>query len=136
MKQFLIITAIVSLMFMVLVSGCSISKPTVTPTIKPPITGFIGVWDTNFDQMTLTANGNTITGTYEFRNGTINGTVSGNTLTGTWAQSYSDDPDFNSGDCVLILSSDGQSFTGNWRYGHSTDLNAQWNGSWTGTKIK
>jgi hypothetical protein len=134
MKQPLVIIAIISLLLMVVVSGCSILK-TGTPAVTPITTGFIGVWDTNFNQLTITANGNTITGTYGFRNGTLSGTASGNTLTGTWTQSYSDNPDSNTGDCVLVLSSDGQSFTGNWRYGHSTDPNAKWDGSWTGTKI-
>jgi len=134
MKRFLIIPAILSLMLIVAFSGCTTSKQT-SPTAAPTTNGFVGLWDTNFDNLTITANGNTVSGTYEFRNGTLTGTVSGNVLTGTWGQSYSDDPDYNSGDCVLTLSSDGQSFTGNWRYGHSTDPNAQWDGPWDGTKI-
>lgn len=147
MKQILIITAITSIMLIVLVSGCSSSNtntptPTVTttalstPTTTPISNGFVGMWNSNFNQMTVTGNGNIITGTYAFRNGTINGTVSGNTLTGMWTQSYTDRANSTSGDFVFTLSSDGQSFTGKWRYGHSTDPNAQWDGSWTGTKVK
>ena len=134
MKRFLIIPAILSLMLIVALSGCTTSKQT-SPTVAPVTTGFVGLWDTNFDNLTITANGNAVSGTYGFRNGTLTGTVSGNVLTGTWGQSYSDNPDYNSGDCVLTLSSDGQSFTGNWRYGHSTDSNASWDGSWDGTRI-
>lgn len=76
-----------------------------------------GEWTTNWGDMVLTQTGSTVTGTYTHDQGRINGMVSGNTLTGTWSESPSYDPPSDAGDVELVMSADGKSFTGKWRYG-------------------
>ena len=92
--------------------------------------GFGGQWATNFGTFTgplsMTVNGNTVTGVYANTDGSFKGaftcTVSGNVCTGTFA-----DP-ANSGTLVLTLAGDGQSFTAAWS---ATNGNK---GVWNGTK--
>ena len=43
-----------------------------------------GTWETDYGEMVLTQNGNTVTGTYGEADYTITGTVSNNKLTGTY----------------------------------------------------
>ena len=82
--------------------------------------------------MQFTQSGNQVTATYTYDDGRITGTVSGNTLTGTWSESPSYQPPDDAGDIVLTMAADGNSFTGNWRYGTSTGT---WDGTWTATRI-
>ena len=53
-------------------------------------TTWTGTWDTSWSgggaRMHLTQNGNRVTGTFEYKGGTIDGTISGNRLTGRWTQ--------------------------------------------------
>ena len=48
--------------------------------------GAPGIYKTDFNELTLTQQGNKITGTYKYRNGRIEGTINGHTLTGMWFQ--------------------------------------------------
>jgi hypothetical protein len=84
--------------------------------------------------MTMTMIGNMVNGTYYEGDGTISGTVTGNTLTGTWTETPTRLPPDDAGDFVFTLSQDGHTFTGKWRYGHSIDPLAEWDGSWDGTR--
>ncbi len=83
-----------------------------------------GEWETNWGNMVLTQSGASVVGTYTHDQGRISGTVSGNTLTGTWSEAPSYGPDHDAGDLKFVMSADGISFTGEWRYGSS--------GSWSG----
>lgn len=86
-----------------------------------------GVWETNWGDMTLTQTGDKVSGTYTFDQGKITGTVSGSTLTGTWSEAPSYAPPHDAGEVEFIMSEDGKSFTGKWRYGSEGD----W-GGWDG----
>ncbi len=90
-----------------------------------------GTWETTYGTMVLSQVGNQVTGTYEHSNGHIIGTVSGTVLTGTWSEQPSYSPPDDAGDVQLTISSDGNSFTGGWRWGSS----GGWTMNWNGTKI-
>lgn len=88
-----------------------------------------GEWDSNWGKMILTQNGASVSGTYTHDSGRVSGTISGNVFTGTWSESPSYSPPNDAGDMELIMSADGKSFTGKWRYGSTSS----W-GSWDGGK--
>lgn len=67
--------------------------------------------------MVLTQNGASVTGTYTYDSGKINGTISGNALIGTWSESPTYAPPNDGGEIEFTMYSDGKSFTGKWRYG-------------------
>ena len=90
-----------------------------------------GTWDSGqWGEMKLTQNGSTVTGTYTWDEGKIEGTVFGNMLRGTWSESPSYSSPDDAGDFEFTLSSDDNSFTGKWRYGSDGD----WDGDWTAEK--
>lgn len=86
-----------------------------------------GEWTTSWGDMTLTQTGSKVTGTYTYDQGKISGTVSGNILTGTWSEAPSYAPPHDAGEVEFVMSEDGKSFTGKWRYGSEGD----W-GNWDG----
>lgn len=90
-----------------------------------PAADWAGTWETNFGTMSLTQNGTSVTGSYAYQSGSINGTVSGNTLTGTWVET--DDR----GTFSFTLSADGKSFSGSWK---ETSPNPNQGGSWNGSR--
>src|SRR5205807_6032235 len=91
---------------------------------------FTGVWDTvaggNYKYtLTLEQNGKQVTGAYTPGNGKVEGTVTGNVLRLRWTQ----DPDLK-GSSRLVLSEDGQSFTGMTSTGDDPDVGGHaWNGT-------
>lgn len=88
-----------------------------------------GNWQTKWGKMKITQNRNQITGTYEHDNGKIKGVISGNKMTGTWSEGPTYLPPYDSGEFEMILSSDGKSFTGKWRYGKTGKWEEGWNGN-------
>ena len=104
-------------------------QPAPTPTPVTPTGGWSGTWKTSEGQMTLSQSGNQVTGSYAHDSGKISGTVTGNMFSGWWSEYPSYAPPKDAGDAEFTLSTDGQSFTGHWRYGTSSS----WYG-WTGTK--
>jgi hypothetical protein len=62
--------------------------------------------------MTLAVSGSTVTGTYEFDDGTITGTVQGDRLIGTWTE----DGGQSRGPVEFVMAGDGKSFSGWWAY--------------------
>jgi len=103
-----------------------------TSTAAAGVTGpWSGSWNSDWGTMQFTQSGNEVTATYTHDEGRIRGTVSGNTLTGTWSESPSYQPPDDAGDVILTMAADGNSFTGNWRYGINTGT---WDGTWTATK--
>jgi hypothetical protein len=74
-------------------------------------------------------NGNVI-GSYEYKNGKMDGTISkdGKTISGHWKQSN------NSGRYILTISDDGQSFSGKICYGEDDPLTKGW--AWKATLIR
>ena len=92
-----------------------------------------GTWESKeWGTMELTQTGSSVTGTYTWDQGKIDGAVYGNALKGTWSEAPSYAPPADAGDFEFTLSSDGNSFTGKWRYGSSGD----WEGDWTGERIR
>jgi hypothetical protein len=81
--------------------------------------------------MVLAQTGVTVTGTYEWQNGQINGTVTGSLFSGQWSEGPSYIPPDDAGDIELTLDAGCNSFTGKWRYGFEGD---DW-GNWDGTRI-
>ena len=102
-------------------------------TTAPETQSFAGKWQTDFGVMTLTQNGISVDGTYTWRNGRVKGTITDNILRGTWTQNSSDlGNDVTSGDFEFVLSSDGNSFAGKWRYGSGGEWQSTpWNGTRT-----
>ena len=102
-------------------------------TTAPETQSFAGKWQTDFGVMTLTQNGISVDGTYTWRNGRVKGTITDNILRGTWTQNSSDlGNDVTSGDFEFVLSSDGNSFVGKWRYGSGGEWQSTpWNGTRT-----
>ena len=95
---------------------------------------FDGKWQTDFGVMTLTQNGASLLGTYTYRNGSLDGTVADNVARGTWLQNTSDSSnDVTSGDFEFVLSADGNSFSGKWRYGSSGAWQSK---PWNGTRLQ
>jgi hypothetical protein len=111
----------------------TIKQPTIATAIHPQSTGtgpWAGTWDTSYGIMQLTQSGDQVTGTYELNSGRISGTVSGSTFTGTWSEGPSSLHPDSSGEVILTLAADGNSFDGKWRY----DSTGDWDG-WTGTWV-
>jgi hypothetical protein len=75
-----------------------------------------GEWNTNYRGMTLTQSGDTVTGTYEFCNGTVNMTVQpGRLVFGTWNQDHPCGDALEGGGWPQFeLSADNRRFTGSW----------------------
>ena len=83
-----------------------------------------GTFDSTFGRLTFTADGDRVTGDYEYCGGHLEGTAEGTRLTGEWTE----DPQAcapgqtrgqeteQAGTFDFTLSADGASFSGNWRY--------------------
>ncbi len=84
-----------------------------------------GVYDTDFQEMTLSQNGDVVTGTYEYDNGRIEGTLNGSTLSGTWSQ------DRGKGKFVFVFDVHFLSFKGKWGQNDNLPTN-----KWNGKKIR
>ena len=95
-----------------------------------PLGNFTGVWDTTWGEMRLTQSGNSVTGTYEYSNGTIRGKVEGLTLKGTWAQDEGTAAE-STGGIEFNLSPSGNSWSGTWDC-----YSADGSGEWTGTRVE
>jgi hypothetical protein len=83
-----------------------------------------GTYTTDFKEMTISQNGNKVTGTYKHMNGRVEGTLSGHTLTGLWFQ------DNGKGKMIFEFNPDFTAFTGKWGYNEATP-----SGKWNGTRI-
>jgi len=94
---------------------------------------FAGCWDSpEWGWMRLETDGTTVSGTYEHDEGRIEGVVEGSALLGMWLEEPSYAPPDDGGDIEFVLSEDGQSFTGHWRYGTGEG----WSGSWTAVRVE
>lgn len=83
---------------------------------------FAGRWETDFKAMTLTQKGNRVTGSYDWRDGRVEGVVENGVLRGKWTQSN------GSGRFIFRLGRDGQHFTGTWGNGDDDSRGGKWNG--------
>ncbi len=78
-----------------------------------------GSWETDFGAMELRQSGDKVTGTYDHDGGRIRATISGSRLEGKLSEAPTYKPPNDAGDVQLLMSADGLSFTGRWRYGSS-----------------
>ena len=92
---------------------------------------FVGEWTSNWGDMKFERSGDQIIGEYTHDKGKLVGVVNGDVFIGTWSESPSYTGPNDAGDVELKLSPDGNSFTGNWRYGSE---GATWSGGWTGQR--
>ena len=95
--------------------------------------GRTGVFSTDFNDMVFSWDGNKVTGTYDFQNGRIEGTLNGHTLTGRWTQNN------GKGRFVFEFNKDFTAFTGKWNYNDNEPNKTGWNGklkSGTGNGLK
>lgn len=84
--------------------------------------GFTGTWTTQHGPVTLTVEGQTVTGSYPHNQGRIEGRLAGSVLEGRWIQT--DRP----GLLRFELAPDGKTFRGSW-----TEANGTGGGGWDGT---
>jgi hypothetical protein len=83
-------------------------------------------------RMVLVQTGNMVTGTYEYDDGTITGTVQGNRLVGTWTESKGQ----SGGPVEFEMAQDGKTFAGWWDYeGADFEQIKQGEQSWTGIRV-
>jgi hypothetical protein len=87
-----------------------------------------GVYKTDFSEMSLEANGNQVTGTYQYKGGRINAVLQGNTLTGTWIQTNAQ------GRFEFVFTDDFSSFMGKWGY-DDAEPTKKWDGEKTGIQL-
>lgn len=96
--------------------GGTAREKSVIVTVTAPAGNFSGNWVHNFGTMSITQNGNTVSGTYQNsfdgESGVLAGIVSGNVLTGTFTKNETLPIEFT-------LSNDGKRFTGNWNGSNS-----------------
>jgi hypothetical protein len=88
--------------------------------------GFTGLWTTQWTDggpVNLTINGTS--GTYDWKDGKVSGTINGSVFAGTYGQSN------QSGTFQFTLSGDGNAFTGWYEIDGSTDK-VDWNGTCAG----
>ena len=83
-----------------------------------------GVYATNFNEMTLTQSGKSVTGTYKHRGGRLEGTLDGDVLTGWWYQSN------GKGRLRFEFKPDRSGFAGKWSYNDAPPKE-----SWNGVRI-
>ena len=90
---------------------------------------FAGKWDTDYGSLTMTQNGNKVTGTYHDGAASLEGTVEKNRLTFTWTETA------GKGDGEFTLSEDGKSFKGKWR-NQGDQTWHDWDGTYEGPDSK
>jgi hypothetical protein len=97
-----------------------------------------GTWDTTFKDWNAQQNGNKVSGSYDYNEGRVSGTLSGNTLTGYWVEketvvlcSTARDGSRNWGKIVFNFRQDGSGFSG--RFGSCDSSNLP--GGWSGTRV-
>gem|GEM_PF-2383022 len=102
-----------------------------TPTPAPASTSctWTGTWDTDWNKLHLTQTGSTVSGSYEYNQGRVTGTVSGNQFTGRWTEAPTYQEPYDAGGFVWTIAAGCSSFTGTWGYG--TERSA---GTWNGTR--
>jgi hypothetical protein len=93
---------------------------------------FVGEWSSNWGDMEFWESDGKIYGEYTHDAGRLEGVVNGDVFIGTWSESPSYAEPNDAGDVEIKLSSDGNSFEGNWRYGSDSST---WSGGWTGTRV-
>ncbi|MCF7943622.1 MAG: hypothetical protein K9L21_04245 [Spirochaetia bacterium] len=105
-----------------IISACLLICSTVSLTAQRAIE----TYTSDFGTLTLSQSGRTITGTYDYRNGRVEGILNGTILTGKWYQ------DNGEGKIRFVFSPDFSSFEGLWSY-NEAEPDSPWNGKRTST---
>ena len=110
------------------------SQATTAPAAPEVIAGsFAGCWDSpEWGWMQLEAAGTAVSGVYDYDDGRIDAVVVGSVLLGTWSEEPSYAPPDDAGQIEFVLSEDGQSFSGHWRYGEGDG----WSGTWSAVRVE
>ncbi len=109
--------------------GCTFDAIAVTVQAAAAQT-WTGGWDTSWGTMELIQSADsTVTGTYTWDQGRINGRVKGNMLIGTWSEAPTYAPPSDAGDIEFTMSDDGTTFSGCWRYDSTGDMRCDWTGT-------
>ena len=94
-----------------------------------------GDWSTPWGVISLVEqNPTNVVGTYEHKNGRIDGIKMGNQLQGTWSQKPTYSPASDAGQFIFTISPNCRSFKGDWRYGYAEHGNS-WRHDWNGQKL-
>lgn len=150
MKRLMCVLIMLSLCTLVISAGCmgipGIPKATapgpasnsVTDPTGKAGTTWTGTFMTTWQggghdvRMVLVQSGSSVTGTYEYSDGTITGTVQGNRLIGTWTE----DKGESEGPVEFELAQDGKTFAGWWAYkGDDLEESKRGEPSWTGIRV-
>ena len=108
----------------------AVPSPTAAPppTQAPATADLSGVWmSAQWGEMNLGQIGIEVTGTYTWDEGKLVGTVSGDRFDFQWSEAPSYAAPGDAGDGYLIVTVDGKSMSGEWRYGYD----GEWSGTWT-----
>ena len=98
-----------------------------------PCTSPAGTFVTTYHDLTLTVSGNAVTGTYDYRGGSISGTLNGFVLTGTWYEA--DAPaGYQGGNILWTFNDQWDGFSGSWNYTSDGPLDVTDGRAWTGTR--
>lgn len=107
--------------------GNTVATTTLTVSDHPEqlATNYSGTWALTTTRgwegkMFLQQVGNAVTGTYEYENGHITGTVSGLTLTGTWSEKPTYAAPDDLGSFTITMSPDSTYWSGTWQYSPSS----------------
>jgi hypothetical protein len=106
----------------------SAPQPQPQPVPQPVTSGWGGTWNTDWGTMIISVAATQGSGTYTTNNGKLVGTISGNNFNGTWSRSPSYKAPRDAGSFALVMSPDGNSFKGDWKYS-----DCSWAGPWDGT---
>jgi hypothetical protein len=136
MKRNHIVILFVMACLLLVAAGCTGTSGT-APASGAAAPTFTGKWLTTWQAgehdipMTLTQTGSAVTGTYEYSEGTITGTVEGSTLTGTWTENGGD----SKGPVVFVIAADGKTFSGWWAHDYEDfDAIRKESPTWTGKR--
>lgn len=150
MKQLLHLILVLIVCLLVVTSGCTgiPGVPEAAPSGSSPDTvadpagragstwsgTFLTTWQGGGHdiRMVLVQSGDSVTGTYDFNNGTIIGTVEGNQLIGTWTEDNGE----SIGTFMFELAQDGKTFAGFWDYEGDDFIGPkEGTGQWTGIRV-
>ncbi len=126
--------AMASAVLMMAMAACG-GPQKLEPRAMPPGATFNGKWySPQYENMELKQAGTKVTGTFSYKNGSLEGTLEGGILYFEWTQPGDMSKAVREvrGTGYFIMGADGESFEGRWGYG---DDNAD-GGVWTADRIE
>ncbi len=90
-------------------------------------TNATGTYESTFGTVTISHNGNSVSGTYTADNGKISGIMNGHIFVGTWSEAPTYKGPSDAGKVQFEFSDDWTSFTGKWGY-QGRSLSNDWSG--------